>query len=179
MISSQDLFPIGYVSKTHGTKGELNVKLDTVYNPEDFKFLIFNLDDTFIPFKTISSRGNNDSSRLVLLDNINNIDEARDFVGKTVYVLEKEIHNHPLYNDENQEDGIYLSDLIGYKVVLNSAKSGVITNFNDETQNYLLEIELGADNKILIPYVEDWLVEIDTENKTIEFEVPEDLLTNN
>ncbi|MDE6395665.1 MAG: 16S rRNA processing protein RimM, partial [Muribaculaceae bacterium] len=41
MITLKELYPIGYVAKTHGIKGELNVSLDTEFNPEDFKFLVF------------------------------------------------------------------------------------------------------------------------------------------
>lgn len=57
MITLSELYPIGYVSKTHGINGELNVQLDTDYNPEDFRFLVFEIDSTYIPFEVGNSRG--------------------------------------------------------------------------------------------------------------------------
>ena len=57
MITAKQIYPIGYVAKTHGIKGELNVSLDTDFNPEDFKFLVFDVDGIFVPFPIINVRG--------------------------------------------------------------------------------------------------------------------------
>ena len=95
MITLQELYPIGYVAKTHGIKGELNVSLDTEFNPEDFKFLVFDVDGIFVPFPILSVRGRGADNRLVSVEGVLSDSEARALVGKTAYVLLRELKEHP------------------------------------------------------------------------------------
>lgn len=172
MISGESLYPIGYVSKTHGIKGELNIKLDTSYNPEDFRFLVFELDSTFIPFQIYESRGNGLDSRLVSLEDIKTVEEAKQFVGKTVYVLLSELREHPDYNPD-EEQSLYLSDLIGYDLLDENRKLlGKVIGYNDDTENYLLEIELPDNRKIYVPFVEDWILELNQDDKILSLNLP-------
>lgn len=177
MITHSDLFPIGYVAKTHGIKGELNIALDTKFNPEDFRFLIFEMDSIFVPFEIENSRGASETSRLVTLKGISGVDDAREFVGKTAYVTQDELRDLPGYDEAMADEGLYLSDLVGYKIVNPEGfPLGEIVGFNDETQNYLLEIESPDGNRrFFIPYVEEWITLFDPDNKTIGVSLPHGL----
>lgn len=177
MITIKELYHIGYVAKTHGIKGELNIALDTEFNPEDFKFLVFEVDGIYVPFPIISVRGQNDSYRLVSIEGVENDGEARVFVGKTAYVLIRELKDgHQLGEDES--NGIYLSDLIGYNLVdENDTVLGEIIGFNDDTANWLLEIKLPDGSTQFIPYVEDWVTEFNPDRKTFGVNLPNGLLT--
>ncbi len=178
MITAKELFPIGYVSKTHGIKGELNIQLDTQYNPEDFRFLVFEMDAIFVPFEIASSRGQGAANRLVALEGVDTVEEARAFVGKTAYVLQKELVEHPDYDNEaDGEEGLYLSDLIGYRLNDESGRTiGKVVGFNDDTQNYLLEVELPDGRKLFVPYVDEWLVDLNQDEHTISFDLPTGLI---
>lgn len=179
MITHKELYPIGYVSKTHGIKGELNIQLDTDYNPEDFRFLVFEMESIFVPFEIVSSRGQGVANRLVALKGIETVEDARPLVGKTAFVLKRELVEHPDYNNnsEGEEEGLYLSDLIGYTVADETGKLvGKIIGFNDDTMNYLLELELPDGKTVFIPYVDDWVTELNQENKTISLNLPNGLL---
>lgn len=175
MIKSKEIFPIGYVAKTHGIKGEINIHLDTEFNPEDFNFLIFEIDNIFVPFTIDSSRGNADTNRLVLLNGVDTVEEARQFVGKTCYVLKKELELHPDFNRE-EEDQMYLSDLVGYSLLDEKNKEvGSITGFNDDTQNVLLEVQLRDGRHIFVPYVDEWIIDLNQDEKTISVNLPNGL----
>lgn len=176
MIEATDLFAIGYVAKTHGIKGELNVRLDTDYNPEDFRFVIFEIDSLFVPFVVESSRGNADASRLVTLKDVDSIEEAKAFVGKTVYVLKSEVQSLRGDGDE-PDDGMYLSDLVGYTLLDDAGtKVGEIVGFNDDTQNFLLEVRTDDRRDVLVPYVDEWVLNLDQDAKTIQCSLPTGLL---
>lgn len=178
MITLQDLFAIGYVSKTHGIKGELNIQLDTDFNPEDFNFLFFELDETYIPFRIESSRGNGAANRLVKIKDIDNIEEAKTFVGKTVYVQKSELAEHPLYEaGMEDEEGLYLSDLVGFELLdENDREVGRIIGYNDETLNVLIEIERTDGNRVFVPFVEDWILSLDPEKRKIRMDLPAGIL---
>ena len=175
MITLQELYPIGYVAKTHGIKGELNVSLDTEFNPEDFKFLVFDVDGIFVPFPILSVRGRGADNRLVSVEGVLSDSEARALVGKTAYVLLRELKEHPDWDEET--GGMYLSDMIGFELIDEKSKPiGKIIEYNDDTSNWLLEIELADGRKVFIPYVEDWIVGFDPEKKTLCVDLPNGLL---
>lgn len=177
MISVDGLVPIGFVSKTHGIKGELNVALETDYLPEDFRFLFFDIDGCYIPFAVESSRGNSETNRLVSLKGVDSVEEARAFAGKTVYVDKAALMQHPLYAEEAADTNLYLSDLVGYHITDSDDRSvGKVTGFNDDTQNYLLEVETNQGANVFIPFVDEWIIDLDTENKTLKLNLPEGLI---
>lgn len=179
MIRQSELYPIGYVAKTHGIKGELNVGLDTVFDPEDFKFLVFDIDNIFVPFQVENSRGQGQNNRLVTLKGINTVEDAKPLTGKTVYVLQRELKEHPDYEEVigDEGNGIYLSDLVGYTVKDADGKTlGEVSAFNDDTQNFLLEITIAGGKKTYIPYVDEWVTEFNPDNKTIAFDLPDGLI---
>jgi len=173
MITQGELYPIGYVSKTHGTNGELNVRLDTDYNPEDFRFVVFDIDSIFIPFEITNSRGQGVANRLVALSEVDTVEEAKTFVGKTMYVLKRELPE----DADSEDEGFYLSDLVG-GTLRNDAGDivGRIVGYNDNTANYLLEIELPDGREVYIPYVDDWVTAFDPEEPSLTMNLPNGLI---
>lgn len=175
MITSKDIFPIGYVAKTHGIKGELNMRLDTDYDPADFRFLVFDIDSINVPFEVTNVRGNGTDNRIISLKGVNDVDDAKMFAGKTAYVLIDELHRHPEYNasEDDGEEAMYLSDLIGFTLTDDNGKIlGKIIGFNDDTQNFLLEVELSDRRKEFVPYVDEWVVDLDRDNRTLSLNLP-------
>lgn len=178
MISADSIYPIGYVSKTHGIRGELNVRLDTHFNPEDFRFLIFDIENIFVPFVISQSRGSGHDTRLVSIEGIDTVEEAATFVGKTAYVLLSELREHPDYDAEAEDsEGLYLSDLVGYTLNdENGDKIGVITGYNDDTENYLLEVSLTDGKSVYIPFVDEWIVDLDSDTRNLSVDLPGGLI---
>lgn len=173
MITLSELYPIGYVSKTHGTCGELNVQLDTDYNPEDFRFVVFDIDSTFIPFEVVNSRGQGAANRLVALSEVDSVEEAKTFVGKTIYVLKRELPT----DAEDDDEGFYLGDLVGGTLRNETGDVvGRIVGYNDDTANYLLEIELPDGRHVYIPYVDDWVTDIDPDEPSLTMNMPNGLI---
>lgn len=172
MITREELYPIGYISKTHGTTGELNVQLDTDYNPEDFRFVVFDIDSTFIPFEIANSRGQGASNRLVSLSGVDSVEDAKTFVGKILYVLKREFSD-----DADEDEGFYLGDLVGGTLHDEAGKVvGCIVGYNDDTANYLLEIELPDKRRVYVPYVDDWVTDFDPEEPSLTMNMPNGLI---
>lgn len=179
MITAKELLPIGYVSKTHGIKGELNVRLDADYTTDDVKFVVMDVDSIFVPFVIESSRGNAADNRLVKLEGVDSQEEAKAFVGKTLYAVLADLATLPGFDQSQAADSenLYLSDLVGYTLTDgNNNVVGSITGFNDDTQNYLLEVTLNEGRTVFVPFVDEWMLDLDQDKKTLSFDLPEGLL---
>lgn len=177
MITANELYAIGFVRKTHGIKGELNIILDTVYDADGLKFLVFDIDSIFVPFLINSLRTNTADSCLVTLKGIDNVEDAKQFTGKTVFALRSEIKEQNGLEEDDDSENMYLSDLVGYCAYDGKGdKIGDITGFNDDTSNILLEISRPDGQTVLVPFVDDWIENLDREKRAITLWLPEGLI---
>ena len=76
MITKDDIIEVGYVSKTHGLSGNLEVVITVDWLDElGVDFIFIDIDGCYIPFRIAEERTKN-SGRLLKLDNIDTKEEA-------------------------------------------------------------------------------------------------------
>lgn len=177
MIEDKDLIEIGKFQKTHALEGELNalIDIDPAYL-ENNNPVIVDIDGINVPFYAESLRNKGKTSFLVRLNGIKNVEEAREFVNKTIYapeILTKE------YMEQLDDDRIYLEDLIGFDIIdsVTQRSAGKITDIDDSTINAIFIIE-SSNGEQMIPAADDLIVDVDTKNKRIEIKIPSGLLDN-
>ena len=86
MITKDDIIEVGYVSKTHGLSGNLEVVITVDWLDElGVDFIFIDIDGCYIPFRIAEERTKN-SGRLLKLDNIDTKEEAERLIGATVYL---------------------------------------------------------------------------------------------
>ena len=71
-------------------------------------------------------------------------------------------------------DEFYPEDLVGFGVMVDEAGEGIVTGFIDG-ENPLFRVRIGS-REVLIPAVEEFIADIDQEQQSIEFDLPEGLL---
>lgn len=179
MISQNDLKEVGKFQKTHALKGELNalLNIDSEYLTEGNAILV-DIDGIYVPFYASSVRPKGSQSYLVKLDGIDSEKEARGFVNKTIYALRNQLA--PFLDLE--EDEIYdQDDLEGYTIIDSDTDEpiGEIIHVDTATENVLFVVESVAGEEIYIPAVDDFIIEIDEENKIIKMRLPEGLIDLN
>lgn len=151
---------IGKITGTFGIKGELKI-----YSESDFKDFRFRVGAHLILKKArltkevvVSSMRYNQKSLLITVDELYNINDVIDLVGLDIYTTEEP----PLDDDE-----MYIDDLIGLKVYNEKNEYlGIINDVISIPSNDILEV-LNGDKKILIPYIDDFIVSIDDEKVII------------
>lgn len=181
MIRRDEIKPIGYIVKTHGINGEVNVSWDIPdLEPEQLRCLIFDIDGIYVPFFIRSCRRRGADSHLLAFDGIDDDRAAADIAGHSVYALSSDID--AMYGDDHSgagDDGFYADDLIGFTVIANGATAGTIDDYDDSTDNVLFVVATPDNRKILIPVADEFVIAIDPELHTIEMDIPSDLLTLN
>lgn len=152
----QQLQYIGKITGTFGIKGELKV-----YSESDFKEFRFRVGADLILKKAritknvkVTSMRFNQKNILITIDDIKDINEVIDLVGLDIYTTEEA----PLNDDE-----MYVDDLIGLKVYnQNDEYLGIVNDIISIPSNDIIEV-IDNQNKILIPFIDDFIISIDEE----------------
>lgn len=165
----EDCYFLGTITKAHGYKGELNVHLDTD-EPNAYK----NLESIFIekngllvPFflkKAQIHKGNH--LRIMIED----FDDPESLIGRSIYL--------PLSTlpelDENQ---FYYHEVKNYSMLTEEGVVvGEIVNVRDTTAQDLFEVNSPDGKEILIPVIDEFIVSVDHNKKTITVSLPDGLL---
>ena len=171
MIRKNDVFPIGKINKPHGIHGEMSFSFTTdVFDTEDAQFFIFEIEGIFVPFFIESYRFKTDTTALLMLENIENEEQAREFNGLTIYLPVS-------FQDKVKEEDIGLDYFIGFRLTDEmQGEIGTVTAINESTKNVLFIVENADENEILIPANDDFILDIDHETKNIQMKIPEGLL---
>ncbi|URE26111.1 RimM N-terminal domain [Musa troglodytarum] len=190
---------VGYVSSTHGIKGELRVMPST-----DFPELRFCTPGprwlrTRISGKELISevqltggRGHpGQKSWIVSLSGIDTVDKAKQIVGSTFLVKEDD-------RPDLEEGELYTPDLVGMRVVLKESGTlvGTVANVFNFGASDLLEVMLASDDRqdrssssklnstscgrhVWVPFVEAIVPEVDMDKREMLITPPKGLLELN
>ena len=170
MITKNEVFPIGQVTKPHGVSGEMSFSFTTdVFDREDVPFFIFDMQGILVPFFLEEYRFKSNTTGLMKLEGITTDDQAREFAGLTIYL-------HKKYLEKVEDTEIELDYFAGFSLV-DSEKGlvGVISEVDQTTDNVLFVIPT-EDDELLIPAGDEYIDEIDHEKKIIYVTLPEGLL---
>ena len=104
---------------------------------------------------------------LLSFNGITNINDVLEYVGKTIYVD----------SDMYEDDSIYYDDLIGCNVYDGDVLIGKVTDIMDVPQGAILCIDNKILNKeSLVPYVDEFIIDVDIDEKKIIIKSIEGLL---
>lgn len=181
MIQRKDLQVVGFVNKPHGISGEMSVSFEPdAPAPTVGTCLIVEMEGLLTPFFVdgVRPRGNADTW-LIRLDGIDEDSKAKPFNGKTVYMSRSDCAgaDTAVDDDDDPQEGFYADDFIGYTATIDGEAVGTVTAIDDRTANYLFVITPAkGDDVLLIPVVDEFITDIDTNKRTIDFSVPEGLV---
>lgn len=179
MIKSQQLTCIGTLLKPHGIKGEIVAELDFEIDLSTLRCVVLDIDGIYVPFFLGAIRRRSVNSSLISIDGIADERQAKYLCGKDLFALTEEL---PSEVADEIEDGFYLSDLIGYKLIDQKlGMIGEIHDFDDSTENYLLLVSPLSNNEatVYIPFAEEFITNINDETNEIEMNLPEGLVELN
>lgn len=174
MITRDELVAIGRYNKTHGVNGEISAMVDCdAETLTRFTCLVSDIDGIFVPFFIGQFRNKSASAVLLTIDGINNENEASFLVNKLIYVLKQEYSEitHDAHCDDYPVDYF-----IGFNVYYKGRELGTITDVEDSTANVLFKVDNGGKHQYLLPAVEDFIIDIDMDDKKLYMDFPEELI---
>lgn len=180
---------VARVSKTFGQNGELALSFYDTF-PQEYELsepLFVIIDKLAVPLfcNRFQRRGQNGA--IVGFEDLDTERRASELVGHELYL------ENPALTEEEEEAGeglIYLEDLVGYRIHLASNKGQAASASSSDPsktpeedyieafidgENPLFKAQIGG-REVLIPAVDEFITDIDEEQRTIEFDLPEGLL---
>ena len=171
MIQVEDCFYLGYVKKTNGVQGAVELSLD-VDDPKRYKkkeqvllMIKNNLAPFFIEQFTIRPK-----TVLVKFKGVNSANESELLVGTSVYMPLTEL---PELKGKKK---FYYHEVIGFDAIdIRLGKIGVIKDVVDVSIHPVIQIMAG-DKEVLVPLVDEFLVEVNRSNRELVLDTPEGLV---
>lgn len=169
-MNVEDCFEIGYISKTRGLKGEVQVsfsfdepeklKIKSVFIEINSKLVPFFVDVYKIPMPQIG---------YFSFEDIDHIDKAQNIIRKKIFLPNR-------LKPKRIKDEFLYTDLVGFTADdLQKGNLGEIIEVREYPQQFLATINY-QEKEVLVPLNEAFITKLDIEEKTISFDLPDGLL---
>lgn len=170
-MTQDQCYLLGYIVKSHGTKGQLMFYLDVDY-PEDYEDLesvFVEIKGELVPYFVEEFNLQKQSRVIVQLEEVDTMEKAQALVGSALYM--------PLDTlEELDEDQFYYHEIKGFEVI--DEKRGSLGHVREvysvATQNLIVLDHNG--HEVLIPIVDDIVIKADREEKKVYVSLPDGLL---
>jgi 16S rRNA processing protein RimM len=169
---SEKLYTIGKIVNTHGIRGELKVILETDF-PERFdignELVIVSPSNQQTPV-TVQSARLHKNMYVVKFKQFDNINDVEKYKGSLLKIEEK-------YQQPLEEGEYYYREIIGCRVVTEEGEElGPITEILTPGANDVWVVSKPKSKQILIPVIDDVVLDVDVANKIVKIHVLEGLL---
>ncbi len=169
-MKSEEFVEVGYITKTHGLKGEVQVVF-SYPEPQKLKFTAIFLDVNakMVPYFVASFKLSQQSLGYFLFEDVNHIDKAQLLVKKKVFMPKNKM-------PKKKKEEFTFFDLEGFTAVDEQhGNLGEILTVREYPQQFLATINY-REKEALFPLSEDFITGIDIESKTLNVNLPEGLL---
>ena len=174
MITREEIIEIGIYNKAHGVKGEISATIQCEIDDfKKFSCLVSDIDGIFVPFFVENIRPKTSDTILLTIDGFQSDIEVKTLVNKTIYVMKTE---YAELSAEEDCDELPIDYFIGFTVIDSDGNEiGEIVDVDDTTDNVLFIVE-SEEATYPIPAVDEFIVDINEDEKILELELPDGIL---
>ncbi|WP_316834103.1 ribosome maturation factor RimM [Pedobacter nutrimenti] len=169
-MKAEEAFYIGYITKTKGLKGEVQLYFE-YDEPEllDLDIVFAEINGKMVPFFISSYKLQPNNTGNFFFDDVDHIDKAQPLLRKKIYIPLSKV-------PEREDEDFHYNDLKGYIVSDETqGELGEIIEINEYPQQFVATISY-QNKEVLFPLNEDMILEIDEERQTLLIDLPEGLL---
>ena len=166
----EDSFYIGYITKTKGLKGELQVFFEYP-EPEDLDLdtIFLEMNGKLVPYFVQTCVLQPNQTANIYLEDVDVIEKAEKLVRKKIYLPKNKM-------PERDPGEFLITDLKGFMVVdEHRGELGEIVEIHEYPQQYVAVVPHQF-REILFPLNDDFIQEIDAEKGILKVSLPEGLI---
>ena len=163
-MKKPDLQYLGEFIKLFSFKGEIILYSEnTISLIENLDTIFIDIDGAFVPFQIKKSKSHKKNIFRMLLEGISSESEAKDLLKKSVYINKL----------ENQDNINNIVD--NFNVYNNNEYLGIVISTINKTGQTIIEVKM-KEKIVLIPFVDEFIVEINYDLNKIDMILPDGLL---
>ena len=166
----EDCFYIGYITKTKGLKGEVQVYFE-YDEPADLLLdsVFAEINGKLVPFFISTYKLQNNQTGNFYFDDIDTIEKAETLIRKKLYLPNK-------LKPVRDEGEFLITDLKGFIVYDNTVgELGEIIEIHEYPQQFVAVVPYQF-KEIMFPLNDDLIIEIDEANGILKVDLPEGLI---
>lgn len=166
----EDCFYIGYITKTKGLKGEVQVYFE-YDEPADLLLdsVFAEINGKLVPFFISTYKLQNNQTGNFYFDDIDTIEKAETLIRKKLYLPNK-------LKPVRDESEFLITDLKGFIVYDNTVgELGEIIEIHEYPQQFVAVVPYQF-KEIMFPLNDDLIIEIDEANGILKVDLPEGLI---
>ncbi|MDM1523193.1 MULTISPECIES: ribosome maturation factor RimM [unclassified Empedobacter] len=169
-MTKNDCYYLGKITKRHGFKGNLIIHLDTdepeLYDTLEAVFI--EKDGTLVPFFFETSQPYQGTKLLVKFEDIED-EEVDKLINRELYLPLKSL-------PELSGTDFYYHEIVGFTIYdQTNTEVGTIKSVNDSAAQAYFEVDANG-KEILIPMIDEWILEVNREEKAMLINIPDGLL---
>jgi 16S rRNA processing protein RimM len=171
---TEKLYTVGKIVNTHGIRGELKIVPQTDFPEERFakgsQLLFIDPENyTRLPVTVESSRYHK-NMYIIHFKGFTNINEVEKYKGWLLKVEEK-------FLSDLDEDEFYHHEIVGCTVITDEGQElGTITEILSPGANDVWVVKPKSGKELLLPYIDDVVLNVDVEQKKVTVHILEGLL---
>ena len=169
-MRKDDCFQLGHISRLHGFKGSVVAVFDTD-RPQAYQNLesvLINWNDELIPFFIEDQSQNSKGHFILKFEEINSEEEAQKMIHSELWLP---LNALPKLEGKN----FYYHEIVGYQMISNGEVFGICQGVLDNSAQALFQIDSDG-QEILVPAIDEFIEEINREEKSISLNLPEGLI---
>lgn len=170
MDDTNDFFYIGYISRSRGLKGEIQLFFEfSDYEELDLDVLFLEMDRKMVPFFVDTAKIQQNSTAYIFLEDIDHIEKAQPLLHKRVYLPKAK-------RPERDPDDFRFTDLVGFEAHDSErGPLGKIHAVHSYPQQFVAAVTY-QEKEILFPLNEATIVLIDNEKELVQLTLPDGLI---
>jgi 16S rRNA processing protein RimM len=167
-MNFEDCIKVGYISKTHGLKGEVTAVLENEIDWNNLTSLFLDSRGTLVPY-FIEKISGNANKPFVKFEAVQSLEQANQLKGSGIYMLKSQ-------RAKSKRGKFYDDEVVGFKVEdKNFGMLGLIKEIQSLGANRLIVIIHGS-KEILVPVDAPFIKGLNKTKKLIQIELPEGYL---
>lgn len=169
-MTIEESFYIGYISKTRGLKGEVQLFFEFEdYDELELDVIFLEVNKKLVPYFVESIKLQKNSTAYATFEDVDHIDKAQPLVCRKMYLPNDKM-------PERDPDDFRYTDLLGYLVIDEEhGELGEIIEVRELPQQFIATVDMDG-KELMFPLSEDLILGIDAQEEIIEVDLPEGLV---
>tara|TARA_X000000368_G_scaffold418864_1_gene420417 strand:- start:4353 stop:4871 length:519 start_codon:yes stop_codon:yes gene_type:complete len=170
-MQKQDCYYLGKIVSKFSFKGEILLKLDSDEPPTlKLSSIFIEIEKALVPFSINKISLHKSSLLKIKFQGIDDEESANLILKKETFLP---LNNLPILKGNK----FYYHEIIGFKAIdIELGEVGIIDSVNDQTSQTIILVKNSKNKIIMIPLVDDFLIELNRKEKRMIFKLPEGLI---